>query len=521
MMSQPTISPDFASFSAQHASGKAQLVWCKLVADMETPVSAMLKLANGDEPSFLLESVQGGETRGRYSIIGIRPDKVWKFTGHQAEYAHFDTKGVCGAFSACEESTIPSLRKLIADSQIEIPQVLPPMAAGLIGYMNYDAVRLAENVPDENPDSINTPDGVFMRPSITAIFDNIAGVIYLIAPVWEEMQGDAKVLYEAACQRLHYALARLAEPVDASQHYHDVPAKKFEFTANMKKEQFGEMVNKAKEYITAGDIFQVVLSQRFSAPFDLPPFAMYRALRHLNPSPFLFYMHFGAFTLVGSSPEILVRLRDGKVTIRPIAGTRKRGATPAEDMALEQELLADPKEISEHLMLLDLGRNDVGRVSKIGTVKVTEQMIVERYSHVMHIVSNVEGKIAPKYDAIDALFAGFPAGTTSGAPKIRAMEIIDELEPTRRSFYAGCGGYFSSAGVMDTCIFLRTAIIKDGVLHVQAGAGIVADSVAESEYQECRNKAMALIKAAEMAASFVPPASSNHRWTATANIKLS
>lgn len=503
MLQKATIYPAPDSFSATHKQGKTQVVWSKLVADVETPVSAMLKLTEPGQPCFLLESVHGGEIRGRYSILGFAPDQIWRFNGNTAEIAPW-RNGACGSFTPCKKPTLDALRELLAESYIEIPEELPPMAAGLVGYMNYDAIRLAENIPDTNPDTIGVPDGMFMRPTMLAIFDNVAGVIYIICPIWkEQLERDAADVYGAATGQIEVVLAQLQQSLDPRHVYREQETQPLPCSSNMSKDEYCAMVDKAKEYIAAGDIFQVVLSQRFSIPFELPHFALYRALRHLNPSPFLFYLHFGEFSLVGSSPEILVRLRDGTVTVRPIAGTRKRGATAQEDAELAEDLLADPKELAEHLMLLDLGRNDVGRVAEVGTVEVTEKMSIEKYSHVMHIVSNVEGTLdAERYDAIDALMAGFPAGTVSGAPKIRAMEIIDELEPVRRSFYAGCSGYFSSGGAMDTCISLRTGLIKDGTLYVQAGGGVVADSTGEGEYEESRNKAMALIKAAEQAVKF-------------------
>lgn len=501
-MSQTTFLPAFADFAQRHAQGKTQLVWTKIVADVETPVSAMLKLYQEGQPCFLLESVTGGEVRGRYSILGFEPDRVWRFHGQRAEIAPW-VNGKAGDFSPCAEPTLQALRTLLAESSIEIPSELPPMAAGIIGYMNYDAIRLTEAIPDSNPDPIGIPDGMFVRPTVLAIFDNVAGVMYLISPIWKESLSDAAdAAHGKACTRIESVLERLQSTLHNRHLYREQPTTPLPCESNITKEAYFDMVEKAKEYIAAGDIFQVVLSQRFTIPFSQSHVSLYRSLRHLNPSPFLFFLHFGDFSLVGSSPEILVRLRDGTVTIRPIAGTRKRGANAAEDEALAEDLLADPKELAEHLMLLDLGRNDVGRVTKAGTVKVTEKMFIEKYSHVMHIVSNVEGEIAPQYDAIDALMAGFPAGTVSGAPKIRAMEIIDELEPVRRSFYAGCSGYFSAGGAMDTCISLRTGLIKDGKLYVQAGGGVVADSSGEGEWEESRNKAMALIKAAEQAIKF-------------------
>ncbi|GAA0591462.1 anthranilate synthase component I [Caenispirillum bisanense] len=495
-----TAHPDFATFAALHAQGKPQVVWRTLVADLETPVSAYLKLADGQPMSCLLESVEGGAVRGRYSIIGMKPDVVWRCRGDAAEINR-RARTEPAAFEP-DGTAFDSLRRLIADSRIDLPEPLPPMAAGLVGYMGYDMVRLVERLPDTNPDTIGIPDGVFMRPTVMAIFDGIKDTVTLVTPVRPQDGVDARAAYDAAQERLADAVADFErslpyrrEPLRADR---PLPVPQ----PSMSREDFHAMVARAQEYILAGDIFQVVLSQRYTLDFALPPFQLYRALRRTNPSPFLFHLDMGDFTIVGSSPEILVRLRDGTVTVRPIAGTRPRGATPAEDAALAADLLADPKELSEHLMLLDLGRNDVGRVAKVGTVKVTDKMIIENYSHVMHIVSNVEGEIDPKYDAMDALMAGFPAGTVSGAPKVRAMEIIDELESLRRSFYAGAIGYIAASGSMDTAIALRTCVVKDGRMVIQAGAGIVADSNPESEYQECANKARALIRAAEEAMTF-------------------
>jgi anthranilate synthase component 1 len=363
-------------------------------------------------------------------------------------------------------------------------------------------VRLIERLPDDNPDILDVPDAILMRPTLIAVFDGIQNVITLVTPVWPTDAIDVTAAYDRALERLNDAIADLERNLpfrrDAATDTVQLP----EPVSNTTREEYYAIVERAKEYIRAGDIFQVVPSQRFTLPFRLPPFSLYRALRRLNPSPFLLYLNFGDLSIVGSSPEILVRLRDGRVTIRPIAGTRRRGATPDEDKILATDLLADPKELAEHLMLLDLGRNDVGRVARIGTVSVTEKMIIEYYSHVMHIVSNVEGEIDPVHDALDALFAGFPAGTVSGAPKVRAMEIIDELEKSRRGIYGGCVGYFGANGAMDTCIALRTAVLKEGLMHVQAGGGVVADSDPEAEYQETVNKARALIRAAEEAVRF-------------------
>lgn len=493
--------PALDDFRAVYQQGRAQVVWTRLVADLETPVSAMLKLADGQQNAFLLESVEGGSTRGRYSFIGLKPDILWRSRGAKAEINR-QARTNPDAFEDAGE-TMPSLRALLAESRIDLPAALPPMAAGLIGYMGYDMIRQVERLPDENPDTINIPDSIFMRPTVMAIFDNVDGLVTVVTPVRPQDGISADVAYTQAQERLSDITADFERNLpyrrEANRTVDEAPTP----VANVSRSGFHDMIRKAKEYIAAGDIFQVVLSQRFRIPFRLPPFALYRALRRTNPSPFLFHLQLGGFALVGSSPEILVRLRDGKVTIRPIAGTRPRGKTAEEDRALAEDLLADPKELAEHLMLLDLGRNDVGRVSQIGSVSVTDKMIIENYSHVMHIVSNVEGTLdAGKHDAMDALMAGFPAGTVSGAPKVRAMQIIDELESERRSFYAGAVGYFSANGQMDTCIALRTALVKDGEMIVQAGAGVVADSDPDKEWEECHNKARALVRAAEEAVKF-------------------
>ena len=393
------------------------------------------------------------------------------------------------------------LRALIEASQIDLPDGLPPMAAGLFGFMGYDMVRLMERLPDANPDRLGIPDAVFMRPTVMAVFDNIGDRVVIVTPVWPSPDLAPRAAYDLARERLADVVADFDRGLPHRNDWRDAATPPVP-VSNVTREQYHAMVERAKEYILAGDIFQVVPSQRFTVPFELPPFSLYRALRRLNPSPFLFYLDFDDFALVGSSPEILVRLQDDVVTIRPLAGTRPRGATRDEDARLAADLLADPKELAEHLMLLDLGRNDVGRVAEIGTMRVTEKMVVEYYSHVMHIVSNVEGRIRPDADALDALIAGFPAGTVSGAPKVRAMQIIDELEPERRGSYAGAVGYFGADGNMDTCIALRTALVKDGKMYVQAGGGVVADSDPETEYQESRNKARALIRAAEEAVQF-------------------
>jgi anthranilate synthase component I len=495
--------PAYDAFAKGYAAGVTQLVWTRLVADLETPVSAYLKVASGKPQSaamsFLLESVEGGAVRGRYSIIGLDPDLVWRAFGDTCEINRTpQTKP--DAFTKLKTGTLAGLRDLLAESRLEVPEGLPPMAAGVFGYMGYDTIRLVEHLPNVRPDPLGVPDAILMRPTLIIVFDAVKDEMTVITPVRPAAKLTAAQAYEQATARLASVVTALAAGLPAGADVQMAAGDLTDPVSNTTPAEYKAMVGRAKEYIAAGDVFQVVLSQRFSTPFTLPPFQLYRALRRTNPSPFLFHLDFGGFSLVGSSPEILVRVRAGEVTIRPIAGTARRGATAAEDQALAEALLADPKERAEHLMLLDLGRNDVGRVAEIGSVTVTERFIVERYSHVMHIVSNVIGRLdAKNHDAIDALMAGFPAGTVSGAPKVRAMQVIDELEKAKRGPYGGCVGYFSADGEMDTCIVLRTGLVKDGVLHIQAGAGLVYDSVPESEQQECINKAKALVRAADEA----------------------
>ena len=493
--------PPRSAFAERYRNGAPQVVWTRLVADLETPVSAALKLSDGQPMSCLLESVEGGAVRGRYSIIGLAPDIVWRAYGARAEINQQPQQDLA-TFRVEDLPTLQSLRALLARSRIELPSELPPIAAGVIGYMGYDTVRLIEHLPNEPPDALAVPDSVFVRPTLMVVFDAVKDEMMVVTPVYPRPDLDAQSAYTQAVERLRQVVAALDEPLPHATTMSGIALALPEPVSNTPPHQFMAMVDRAKELIAAGDIFQVVLSQRYAAPFTLPSFALYRALRRTNPSPFLFHLDFGAFALVGSSPEILVRVRDQEVTIRPLAGTRRRGVTAEEDKALERELLADPKERAEHLMLLDLGRNDVGRVAEIGSMRVTESFAIERYSHVMHIVSHVVGRLDKKCDVVDALMAGFPAGTLSGAPKVRAMEIIDELEKEKRGPYGGCVGYFSADGEMDSCIVLRTALVKDGTIYVQAGAGIVADSDPAAEQQECLYKARALFKAAEEAVRF-------------------
>jgi len=494
-------SPAFDEFARAYGAKQPVLIWTSLVADLETPVSVMLKLADGRPMSFLLESVEGGSVRGRYSIIGLKPDLVWRCRGNIAELNR-RVRSEADAFEREPKPALASLNDLIAECRVETPAPLPPMASGLFGYMGYNMVGLMERLPDKNPDTLGIPDGMFLRPTIVCIFDNLQDRVTLVTPVWPNAELGARAAYDLARERLAEMLTDFERSLPYRREAQDAIAELPVPKGNMTREACMRMVETAKEYIRAGEIFQVVPSMRFEVPFRLPPFALYRALRRLNPSPFLFFLDYGSFSVVGSSPEILVRVRDGAVTIRPLAGTRRRGADAEEDKRLGEELLADPKERAEHLMLLDLARNDVGRVAKIGTVKVTDQFMIERYSHVMHICSHVEGKLDPRYSALDALIAGFPAGTLSGAPKVRAMEIIDELETERRNLYGGAAGYFAGDGSMDTCIVLRTALVKDGKMIVQAGVGVVADSDPATEYQEILDKSRALIRAAEEAVKF-------------------
>jgi anthranilate synthase component 1 len=514
MSSTPALEPALAVYAETHARGGG-VVWMRRISDLETPVSALLKFGADKAGSFLLESVQGGDFRGRYSIIGLKPDLVWRVRDGRAETSRGGFAD--SAFRPQRDAPLKSLRKLLARSALDLPSHLPPMAAGLFGYLGYDMVRLIERLPDKAADPIGTPDALLLRPTIVAVFDNVTSEITLITPARKRAGQSAEAAYEAARERLARVWRTLDRPL-ARKREGEAKAETVEPNSNTTPGEYQALVAKCKVYCRAGDVFQVVPSQRFSAPLSAPPFALYRSLRRLNPSPFLYYLNFADFSIVGSSPEILVRLRGDTVTIRPIAGTRPRGATPAEDQALEQELLADPKERAEHLMLVDLARNDLGRVAVRGPtpgsnaatasagsahVRVTEAFTIERYSHVMHIVSNVEGELTPGLSALDALLAGFPHGTVTGAPKVRAMEIINEVEKHKRGVYAGGVGYFGAAGDMDTCIALRTAVVKDGALHVQAGGGVVLDSDPEAELQETQHKARALFRAASEAWRYV------------------
>ncbi|WP_260922400.1 anthranilate synthase component I [Novosphingobium sp. 9] len=492
---------DHAAALACLEAGRPALAWRRLVADTVTPVGAALKLFEDGRGDFVLESVEGGETRGRYSLIGLDPDLVFRAIGPKAEinrgWKH-DRK----AFAPLPGDSLTELRRLVASCKMDVPAELPPALACVVGYFGYETIGLVEKLPRAPQSPLELPDMLFVRPSVILVFDRLSDELFCVAPVWPQPlwsgTADAERALDMARDRIDETLRRLAEPVPAEPAALELPVA--ERQPVMAPEDYRAMVLRAKDYIEAGDIFQVVLAQRFTCEFPLPPLALYRSLRRINPSPFLYFLDLPGFALIGSSPEILVRVRDGEVTIRPIAGTRPRGKTAIEDKANEESLLADPKERAEHLMLLDLGRNDVGRVAAAGTVEVTDSYTIERYSHVMHIVSNVVGQLDDKrHDAVDAVFAGFPAGTVSGAPKVRACQIIAELEPETRGAYAGGVGYFAPDGSVDSCIVLRTGVLKDGVLHVQAGAGIVADSDPEYEHRECEAKSGALFAAAREA----------------------
>jgi len=495
------LTPDYETFARAYEAGENQVVHTRLAADLDTPVSLMLKLTGAQKDAFMLESVTGGEVRGRYSIIGMKPDLIWRCRGETSEInrsARFDPD----AFDPLDGNPLDTLRAVLAESRIDLPEDLPQAAAGLFGYLGYDMVRLVEHLPNVKPDPIGMPDGLMQRPSVIAVLDGVKGEVTVVSPAWVSDGQSARAAYAQAAERVMDAVRDLERAMPAATWDLGEEEEIGAPVSNFTPEAYRAAVETAKEYIRAGDIFQVVPSQRWTQEFRQPPFALYRSLRRTNPSPFMFYFNFGGFHVVGASPEILVRVFGREVTIRPIAGTRPRGATPEQDRAFEAELLADQKERAEHLMLLDLGRNDTGRVSKIGTVRPTEQFIIERYSHVMHIVSNVVGELAEDKDALDAFFAGMPAGTVSGAPKVRAMEIIDELEPEKRGLYGGGVGYFSAGGDMDMCIALRSAVVQDGKLYIQAGGGVVYDSDPQAEYMETVHKSNAIRRAAEDAARF-------------------
>jgi anthranilate synthase component 1 len=466
-------------------------VYAEMLADFETPLSAFQKIDNGDH-SFLLESVEGGENLARYSFLGGSPSLVFSSKGSKVSIREGKvTKNFQSNDPITELKAIMSRYKSVGLSG------LPRFSGGLVGYIGYDIVRFFERIPDKNADDLKVPDCLFMLADTMLIFDHVDRKIKVVSNA--HVTGDAGKCYDSAVKRIAGIIDKLKSAKEKKYATHKTPPRKISFKSNATKEEFAASVNSAKEHIRKGDIIQVVLSQRFQVPVKSEPFQIYRALRSINPSPYMYYLKMGDICLVGSSPEIMVRSEDGKVEVRPIAGTRPRGASADEDGDLIKELLEDPKERAEHIMLVDLGRNDIGRVCDFNTVKVSELMTVEKYSHVMHIVSDVSGRLTPGRDIFDVIRATFPAGTVTGAPKVRAMEIIDELENTRRGTYAGLVGYLSFSGNLDSCITIRTILIKDKTAYIQAGAGIVADSKPENEYQETVNKAKALLNAIEMA----------------------
>jgi anthranilate synthase component 1 len=482
--------PDLEKFKELARKGNLIPVYREILADTDTPVTAFLKL--GGTPSFLLESVEGGEKWARYSFIGSRPSKIISGRGNKVEVINGQKTPVVIE----SDNPVDIIKNEISRYRPVEIEGLPRFFGGLVGYMGYDMVRFFEPIQEGKKEGLGLPDFFFMLTDTMLIFDSLRQKIKVLSNAHIEDKSPAEAYREAEL-KIEEMIAKLRSPFvrNTSRPSAGSDGGRSNFT----KQGFLQAVEKSKEYVMAGDVVQVVLSQRFERESTVDPFDIYRALRAINPSPYMYYLDIGEARIVGSSPEILVRLEDGRIVLRPIAGTRKRGETEAADKSLEDELKKDPKEVAEHIMLVDLGRNDVGRVAKIGSVRVSELMTVERYSHVMHLVSNVEGDLREGLDAFDVLAACFPAGTVSGAPKVRAMEIIEELEPTRRGPYAGAVGYFSYSGNMDTCITIRTLIIKDGKVYVQAGAGLVADSEPESEYIETVNKAKGMMKAADMA----------------------
>jgi anthranilate synthase component I len=496
---QNTAIPTFEEAVDLASTGTMLPVHRRILADMETPVSAFMKLRGQETYAFLLESVEGGENLGRYSFLGVDPFLVFSATGNTSLAHNRRT----GEELSREGDPIVHLRELLDQYRGIHIDGLPRLSGGAVGYLGYDTVRWVEDIPDTGRDDLDIEDAVFLFFDTILVFDNIAHELILISNI--ETDGDQELIrsrYTEAERKIDHLEKLLAYPVDPRP---GSGREAMEVTSNTQREDFEASVQKAREYIAAGDVIQVVLAQRFQTRLSVSAFDVYRRLRIVNPSPYMFYLCLGEFEVVGASPELLCRVerdddaRGDLVQVRPIAGTRKRGENEEEDIALGEELLADPKERAEHIMLVDLGRNDVGRVARYGSVEVSEMMQVERYSHVMHIVSNVRGRLREGLDRFDALFSCFPAGTLSGAPKIRAMEIIDELEPTRRGLYGGAVGYFDFAGNLDTCITIRTMVIKDGVAYIQAGAGIVADSDPAKEYEETVNKARALMRAIELA----------------------
>ena len=484
--------PSKEEFIGLAQQGNIVPVFREVTADTDTPISLFKKVAKGPE-SFLLESVEGGERWGRYSFIGHRPRLLVKARGDNIELARNGEQ--CGRFKASPLNYLKNLMKTFSAVPVE---GLPRFFGGLVGYLSYDIVRFIEHLPSFKPDEVGMPDAAFMMPEQVMIYDNLTQTIKVVANIYVPEYVNHAAAYDQAVAQIDASLRILREPVPPAKP-RGKPKQELVLRANMERDRFEGIVKRAKQYIQDGEAIQVVLSQRFDTDLVSEPFDIYRALRRINPSPYMYYLDFDGDIVIGASPEVLVRLEGGKVALRPIAGTRPRGKNSSEDRRLEEELLADPKERAEHVMLVDLGRNDVGRVATVGTVEVTDLMVVEYYSHVMHLVSHVEGDLASGLDMFDVLRASFPAGTVSGAPKVRAMEIIDELEPSRRGLYAGAVGYFSFSGNMDFCITIRTMLVRNGKVYLQVGAGIVADSIPQLEYEETVAKGEALVRALEMA----------------------
>ena len=496
------LKPDLNLFKKIYNSGAKQILFTSFAADVHTPISSLLKLQQEDY-LFLFESVEKGSQKGRYSVIGLKPDFIWECKNGECKVTEDGKKNHNYKFNS--KNPLVNLKKIIKNNKIKIPSILPSISCGLFGYLGYEMIQYFEKVEMTKTDTLDLPESIFLRPSLTLVFDNVNDKLF-VTKIVSPSNLTAKSAFNKAKNEINKLINSINKPLNNKNlNLHNLN-QKVDIFKNVKSNttfsEFKKMVEKAKKYIFEGEVFQVVLSRVFKKKIKTKPISIYRALRHLNPSPYLFFMNFKNFVVVGSSPEILIKLDSQKVTIRPIAGTRKRGKNIAEDNKLKKDLLNDPKEISEHLMLLDLGRNDISRVTIPGTVNVTHKMYIEYFSHVMHIVSNIEGKISKKMSSTDVLFSGFPAGTVTGAPKIRAIEIIEELEKNRRNIYAGSVGYISNNGNINTCIALRTALIKNGYIYVQAGAGIVADSKPVNEFKETENKAMAILTACENANKF-------------------
>ncbi len=495
------LKPDFNLFKKKYKLGQRQILYTSFAADVHTPVSSLIKLEN-ESYAFLFESVEKGSQKGRYSVIGLKPDLIWECNNKNCKIVDKNSKR---NFYEKDITPLNSLRKLIKNNKLKIPDEIPSISLGLFGFMGYEMIQYFEKVALSKKDNLKLPESVFIRPSMTLVFDNVNDKLFVTKTVSPNEKDPIKSFNNAKKDILNL-IKKINEPLDKKSLELQNFKRNVDVFKNVKSNtdynDFKKMVEKAKKLIFEGEIFQVVLSRIFKKKIKNKPLSIYRALRHLNPSPYLFYMSFKEFTIVGSSPEILIKLDNKKVTIRPIAGTRKRGINKKEDEKLKNDLLNDSKEISEHLMLLDLGRNDISRVSKPGSVKVTDKMYIEYFSHVMHIVSNIQAELKDKNDSTDVLFSGFPAGTVTGAPKIRAIEIIEELEKSRRNIYAGSVGYISNNGDLNTCIALRTALIKNNYIYVQAGAGIVADSKPKNEFKETENKALAILTACAYANNF-------------------